>query len=225
MPYGMGVLGIAMAEQLFQQRRQTLGEVILHAKRSMVGEEGKSSGRRVLDAVAKSISPSTIDLAAERTEHVLMYNLLGDPLLRLSYPKEVALNVAGRVEAGSTMRVSGASEVDGECIVELVCRRDRLTFRPPIRREFDDSPAGLALLNEIYRKANDGRWATETTQVCGGRFQTDIEVPEESRGACHVRVFVQGERDYAIGTADVYVGRPNRSTTRSGAAATRTSKR
>jgi hypothetical protein len=27
-----------------------------------------------------------VDLAAERREHVLMYQLLGDPLMRLSYP-------------------------------------------------------------------------------------------------------------------------------------------
>jgi len=32
------------------------------------------------------LSPPPVDLAAERREHVLMYQLIGDPLLRLHRP-------------------------------------------------------------------------------------------------------------------------------------------
>jgi len=36
------------------------------------------------------VSPPPVDLAGERREHVLMYHLLGDPLLRLNYPQAEA---------------------------------------------------------------------------------------------------------------------------------------
>ena len=39
--------------------------------------------RKSLDAMCRGLSPPPVDLAAERAEHVLMYQLLGDPLLRL----------------------------------------------------------------------------------------------------------------------------------------------
>ena len=39
--------------------------------------------RTSLDAMAQGLSPPPVDLPAERREHVLMYHLFGDPLLRL----------------------------------------------------------------------------------------------------------------------------------------------
>jgi hypothetical protein len=39
--------------------------------------------RAHLDAMAATVSPPPVDLSAERREHVLMYHLFGDPLLKL----------------------------------------------------------------------------------------------------------------------------------------------
>jgi hypothetical protein len=225
MPYGMAVLGSALADEFFRQRRATLGEVLLYAKRSMVDDRAKTAGRRLLDAVARSVVPASIDLAAERAEHVMMYNLLGDPLLRLRYPREVDVSVAERVEAGQKLSVAGRSEIDGPCLVELVCRRDRLTFEPSPRREFIRANAALTAQSQVYRKANDRRWAWQSTRVSGGRFQTQLDVPDDARGPCHVRVFVQGENEYAIGAADVSLGGPSRPTPRTNVASRRTSVR
>jgi hypothetical protein len=32
-----------------------------------------------------------------------------------------------------------------------------------------------------------------------------LEVPHEARGPCHLRVFVEGREDFALGSADVEV--------------------
>ena len=225
MPYGMTVLGTALADEFFHHRTQTLGEVVLHAKRSMVEDEARTTGRRLLDALARSFAPASFDLAAERTEHVLMYHLLGDPLLRLQYPGHVELKIDERVEAGTTLRVTGQSELDGICLVELICRRDRLTFDSAPRREFVRTHAALTALNQVYRKANDGRWTWKSAEVRGGRLQTELQVPSEARGPCHVRVFVQGPNGYAIGAADVNVWRPNIANNRTNVASRRTNVR
>jgi hypothetical protein len=35
-----------------------------------------------------------------------------------------------------------------------------------------------------------------------------LVVPQEARGAAHVRVFVEGEKDYATGAANLYIRPP-----------------
>ena len=49
-------------------------------------QPSKDQLRATLDGMAEVLSPPPVDLAAERREHVLMYQLIGDPLLRLHRP-------------------------------------------------------------------------------------------------------------------------------------------
>jgi hypothetical protein len=110
------------------------------------------------------------------------------------------------------LSVSGTSEIDGRCLVEFVCQRDRLTYRPPHRASFDHSDRGLREMTKHYKLANDDRWATQTARVDGGTFRTTLIVPPAARGPCYVRVFVQGDDDVGVGAADVYVNLKSRST-------------
>jgi hypothetical protein len=103
--------------------------------------------------------------------------------------------------------VSGVCSEPGLCTVELVCRRDRTTFAPPVRREYDPSDESLAEYTEVYRQANDHRWALREFNVDGERFETELDVPETAFGPCHIRVFVEGRASYAMGAADVFVDR------------------
>ena len=87
MPYGNTVLGCELLRAAFTDRAATLGEVWMQAQQqTLVSAPPNDSLRTSLDAVARGVSPPPVDLAAERREHVLLYQLLGDPLLRLNYP-------------------------------------------------------------------------------------------------------------------------------------------
>jgi len=205
MPYAMAVLGGELLDQYFRARRPTLGELLLHAQRGLAAHQSPAPGRAWLDPLAGLLSPAPVDLAAERAEHVRLFNLLGDPLLRLRRPQAVHVGVAESVVAGATLEVSGTADVDGPCLVELVCRRDRFTFTPAPRRGLDVTPEGLARLDETYRRANDDRWTWLPAQLVDGRFVLELPVPPETRGPCHVRVYVQGRDDFALGSAEVYV--------------------
>ncbi len=208
MPYAMAILGTGMLDEIFKQRRATLGEVLLHAKRHLASEDPDRSRRTFVDALATAISPQPDQLSAERLEHVLLFNLIGDPLIRIRQPREVRVTIDEYATAGQQLTVSGTSEVDGPCLVELVCRRDRHTFTPPPRRAFDPSQRSLAEMNAVYQRANDARWNALALQVRDGRFTTQIQIPEKARGPSHVRLFVQGSTDFAMGAADVYVRSP-----------------
>jgi hypothetical protein len=110
MPYAMAILGQGMMVEAFENRRPTIGEVFLHAKRRLLPP---ASDRRVGLATVVAVSrafeliPADVfpisermavlrivrflgtlpsDLMQERAEHVALFNLLGDPLLRLRHP-------------------------------------------------------------------------------------------------------------------------------------------
>jgi len=87
MPYGNAVLGCELLRATFANRSATLGDVWTRAQRqTLTVAPPKDSLRTSLDALARGVSPPPVDLTAERREHVLMYQLLGDPLLRINYP-------------------------------------------------------------------------------------------------------------------------------------------
>jgi hypothetical protein len=153
-------------------------------------------------------------LAEERREHLHLFNLIGDPLLTLTYPQEVKVETSAQTAPGKTLQVKVESPVSGRMVLELVCRRDIPKVDLPPRDRFDSSSAALARLQETYQQANDCVWCRQEVDLRGRTavdpaqgitIQGVLAVPREARGAAHVRVFVQGEKDYAAGAANLYI--------------------
>lgn len=215
MPYAMSVFGNYLLEESFAKRRGTLGEVILNAKRRLTapveaidGEQAAADEpgtRALLDAVAMAISPNPQKLAEERLEHAQLFNLLGDPLLRLPLPAAVSVQSPPKARAGETIKVEIESELPGECFVEVVCRRDRLTFSPPARPRLEPTDEALRAMVPVYMRANDHRWSSQHFTHAGGKQTMEIALPSESHGYAHVRVFLAGAEDCAIGASDLYI--------------------
>ncbi|MBN2474488.1 MAG: hypothetical protein JXB62_07760 [Pirellulales bacterium] len=208
MPYAMTVLFTSLMDECFVRRCPTLGEALLRAKCALMREPDPSDRRRaMLDSIAAAISPAPKKLAAERAEHLLLFNLIGDPLLRLRYPRPIELQAPPDVTAGGRLKLDGTSPLSGRGTIELIVGHGQLTFSPPSRREYPQTAGELAEFQETYDRANDHRLRSLELAVENGRFTAELEVPPEARGACHVRVFVQGENDFAMGAADVKVVR------------------
>jgi hypothetical protein len=205
MPYAMAVMGTELLKLCLVERAETLGEALLTAKQRTM-QPAAVGERAGLDALGKALGPPGTDLAAERAEHLDLFNLLGDPLLRLPYPRELDVQVQSSAAAGERIAISGASPIDGACTVELVARRDRLTFQPPLRDQFDARE--LAAYMEVYERANQPRWVMNQVQLSGGRFATHLDIPSQAHGACHVRVFVEGTIGCAAGAADLRIDPP-----------------
>ena len=217
MPYAMAVLGTAMMDECFQQQRPSIGEMILHAKRRLAQKPAAPSAddpqaalddRQLLDAIASVISPAPNLLDEERREHLLLFNLLGDPLLRIKHPQRFTLTSAEEVMAGENLQLTGHCPIGGRCTIELVCRRDLLRTPGPVRRTYDPSPAALSAYDKDYYAANDHRFASFTAKFAGGDFRTFLPVPDQARGPCHVRVHLEGSDGCALGSAKVFVRRP-----------------
>jgi peptidase C25-like protein len=91
MPYGNTIMGCELLRACFQDRPVALGDVLRLAQQRVLApaskeQPSKDQLRATLDAMAEVLSPPPVDLAAERREHVLMYQLIGDPLLQLHRP-------------------------------------------------------------------------------------------------------------------------------------------
>ncbi|HEV7221339.1 MAG TPA: C25 family cysteine peptidase [Pirellulales bacterium] len=207
MPYAMSVLGVELLKQCFAQRRTTIGEILLHAKRNTMLDPRTDQRSRTLDRLAAMLNPLPGDLAEERAEHLLLFNLLGDPLLELRHPRELEIEAPATVAAGGRLKVRGKSEARGEALIELVVRRDRLTFQPEARSGYRPSPETLAEYQETYRRSNDGRLGSTRAPVEDGRFEAEIDVPATAWGDCYVRVFVQGANDFAAGAVPIEIRR------------------
>jgi hypothetical protein len=204
MPYAMSVLSSEALKECFLNRRTTLGEVWLHAKRNSMLNARTGGEAKMLDALAAALNSGS-DLAEERMEHVHMFNLLGDPALRLPHTSQATIKVPATVRPGETLRIEGTSEVDGRCTLELVVRRDRLAFRPQLRREFDRTPSALTAYRAMYDRANDSRLASIETLATAGVYAAALTVPADATGECHIRVFIEGVKACAMGAADVRV--------------------
>jgi len=222
MPYGLAVLGLGMLKETFPDggpaaklaagdrgnrmpAAGTLGEIVLRAKRRLGSKAGRDRHRILLDGMAAAISPHGKELAAERMEHILLMNLLGDPLLEIRRPKPLVIAAPARAVAGEAVLVRGQAPFAGRCVIELVCRRDRTTFRPPLRRKFPGTDEDLRAMDQVYARAIDDRYVHATKAVAPGPFRAVLRVPAAARGPCHVRVFIEGKSSFAAGATEIVI--------------------
>lgn len=208
MPYGMATLASEMLDACFQQRCETLGELVMRAQNQALRDDAANARRQWLDRLATLASPSRNELPQERQDHAQLFNLLGDPLLKIRQPQPVKLTLPRRATVGDRLEIVGQSPVAGRCLLELVVRRDRLKFTPPSRLEYSDRDATLAEFNQIYNRANDPRLLTQELNVPAGEFRATFDLPVEAVGACHVRAFVTGAAAFAAGAADIRIASP-----------------
>jgi hypothetical protein len=208
MPYGMSIMANELMTACFQTKLPTLGEVVLEAKRQMLTRPRDDDETRSLDALARLVNPKSRDLALERAEQVLLFHLIGDPLLRLPFPTQATLDVPSQARPGEALQVVGESPVAGEAVVELVVRRDKLKFRPAVRDVFSDSDEALRAYQDDYQRANDPRLASTRQPVAAGPFQAELRVPDDAQGECHVRLYVTGKDGCAVAARDLVIERP-----------------
>ncbi|MBS0207912.1 MAG: hypothetical protein JSS27_03065 [Planctomycetes bacterium] len=206
MPYAMCILATELLSEHCQQRHATLGELVLAAKQNLAATDRDSAQRRMFDAVARLCNPASGDLAAERRDHIQQFNLLGDPLLRLRPAEAAVVHAPAETTPGAMIEITGHSPLPaGVAHVELVVRRDRLTFVAPTRAGANPAPTAEREFATTYERANDPRLVAVQVPVRDGRFAAALRVPEGASGACHVRVFIEAATGHALGSSDLEI--------------------
>lgn len=219
MPYGMAVLGTEFLQTYFDEKPATLGEAILAAKQKamkpldpMAGENPKNVSRQLIEGVAAALSPTSNLLDEERREHLLLMNLLGDPMLRMNHPQDLAVQAPAKALSGKPMEVRVDEVPAGRVVLEFACRRDCFKEKIEARDHFDPSDEGLAEFTPVYERANDTVWERKVIDHAGGPLVATLFVPESAQGFCCVRAFSEHEKSHGVGAAPVWVSRPKKTT-------------
>ncbi len=210
MPYAMSVMGQGLVKGYFRDRSPTLGEVILTAKQELVSTtpstvKATQWNRRLLDTMARILSPRPDLIEAERHEHLALFNLLGDPLLRLHHPDSISMTCPPHVAAGSEIPVQVTSPWSGRATIELVCRRGipRESMAP--RTTYDPTDQALKQYRQTYERANDQAWTRLQIPLPKGPGQFTIKVPANARGSCFIRILSEGANRYGLGSCPVFI--------------------
>jgi hypothetical protein len=178
-PYGNGLFGNKLVEQVFLPEAKTLGEALWAAKAAVVGKDA-SVLRLQADAIASAIQgPAALE--PMRKDVILHYNLLGDPALRIRRPEGVIeLDPHGFPGPGRTFFVTGKA-ANGPVEVTFECARDRF-FHPT------GLQGGTAeeQLTRRYANANNKVVVRSPTASSEGAFEAEIELPESLKPGRYV---------------------------------------
>tara|TARA_A100000171_G_scaffold43323_1_gene45304 strand:- start:77 stop:754 length:678 start_codon:yes stop_codon:yes gene_type:complete len=197
MPYGNACMGLGLLQSVYSGGPQNtgcdrIGDAMLHAARSLQSQQqAKQSTMRVMvDTLASMISPAGTDLQQERLEHAALYQLLGDPTLRLHPPQPLDLSIEPSEEdalAGETARslsIAVTSPIAGTLIVAIERPLTAITQTPA------DSP-----------KDHDAHGTTITEHKievpAGKRILQTLQLPLGESGPLIIRGFVHGKTGWA----------------------------
>ncbi|MDA7977673.1 MAG: C25 family cysteine peptidase [Pirellulales bacterium] len=206
MPYAMSVLGSELMKQCFVARRATLGELMHHAKRGTILNKRDDETSKLLDNIASLLNVHD-DLAGERQEHLSLFNLLGDPLLRIGLPETWDLQMPATARAGAQVEIRGKSTFAADAQFELVVTRDRLTFRPQPRKQLLGGRREGQEFWSTYLRANQQTLSAAKTLVTPGEdFRVTLRIPSDAgEGDYHVRMLAVGEENSAVGSVDLAI--------------------
>ena len=189
MPAGMGLLSMAMLEEYFDGSAQTLGEVVLKAKRELShGEQEFNGYRELIESLSATMLPGQA-FEDECTDHIELMQLLGDPLLRVKRPERIDLTAPNSATGGDTIRIAGevANEINkasGPVQIRVSYQRDRIKHRFKRRRTFASTPVEAAKFQLAYEQARDLVCVVKTVAMVDGKFETEVVLPDYARGDC-----------------------------------------
>ncbi|HEY2880975.1 MAG TPA: C25 family cysteine peptidase [Pirellulales bacterium] len=202
MPYGMTAMGIDAISDYFEHPSDTLGEWILTTKRDMVAGYNLPIWSLV-NAATITMMPAIMQPKEERLEHLQLFNLLGDPTMRLNHPAAVSVKAPATAAAGETISIDGKSDIVGTVNVELIV--PPMALPASSRTVYDDSPQGQKQFDSTYKAANGHALTTATADVqADGTFHTKLQLPQLA-GNYRVRAFVEGKTGCALGASDLKI--------------------
>lgn len=186
MPYGNASLAVGLIQSIYTERHPRFGDNWLQMQRSL-GEETASveqSARVLIDGLATLLSPAGSTLAEERREHVLLYQLLGDPTQSISHAEKLVIDTAAGVDPGEPVSVALTSPLAGE----LVLRVDR-----PLGSITQGDPNETGLLRLVIpMEANQQSTAT-------------LKLPQGVTGPLVIRAQVIAKNRIAVGATKTIV--------------------
>ncbi len=204
-PYSNGIVAKELLDALFKAEVETTGELLAVMKRRLVEPDAGDARRIQLEKMAAAMFEKDDEKRRlDREDHLFLYNLLGDPCVRIARPARLDVQVPAAAEPGAKFTVSGTAAFDGELSVVLE-RGRKAAVRPAItqKKTADD-------YRTVYDAANSRVLAESTVAVRAGPFKVELAIPADATpGAYAVRVYLTGKSAAAAGGAEVALEAPD----------------
>jgi Peptidase family C25 len=171
-------------------------------------ETERAARKRLMDAMAKALSPEGHSLIEEKTEHSYLFNLLGDPLIRIHHPEVLDFELPASVLAGEKLVVHATSPGPGAVRCEIAYRRTRSPDRLKELRRSPDTRYNEALQQQIYEAANDLTIAATEQRTDGGRFELVFPIDSKLRGTYQVHLVLEQGKSWWAGSKEFQVIQP-----------------
>jgi hypothetical protein len=202
MPYGMAAMAKQAIHEYFDHHCETLGEWILRAKRdTMAGYDLPIWS--LLHAVTVAAAPAGIDLKQERLEHLQLFNLFGDPTMRLQNAEEMKIVAPQTAAAGQPITVQAECRIAGTATVSLTRPLD--IAGGASRDWYDGTESGRGQFDATYQLVNRASVTATQVEIKDGKLVASLPVPEAAVGKYCIRVFVQGTDGFAVGGSRVQI--------------------
>ncbi len=190
MPYGNATAAVGLINAVYEEKCQRLGDAWFSTLRQMHDDDDaqRSPTRMMIDTLATVISPTGTKLVDERREHMRLYNLLGDPTLRMHQPAAIELEVAAGHEVGQPIALTVKTPISGNLSVSL------------------DRPLGSVITGD----PNETTIASLSIPVQANETTVkEIAPREDVVGPIVIRAIVSGTSSWATGAARTILRRSN----------------
>ncbi len=192
-PYSNAILAKELLDSVWKQNTATAGEILLSMKRRLASAATDDPQRVEMEKLAALFyDPDDAVRTADRAEHHFLYNLIGDPMVRLQRPDPLTFDAPATAEPGAKVTLAGTAPFAGKLVAEIARRRDA-PVRIGARAKAED-------WRKTYTTANDTRVATATAQVAKGAFSIDVDLAADLPAASYdVRLFLESPDGAAAG--------------------------
>jgi hypothetical protein len=203
MPTAMGLLALGLLDQQFKGGAETVGEMLRQAKLQMLSPGGSrdlAEVREMIVGLNFLLSPRPDLLTQELNEHIHLFHLLGDPLVRVQRPKELPLQLETNLPSvDGNLILKGEAPFAGKLTFEICYPRDRLKQRPILRDKSKLNNEGMLTFQDEYEQAIDQVCQQVQANTSGGPFRQTIKLPPGLGGAVVIRAFLESPQGCAVG--------------------------
>lgn len=154
-PFANALLSLELTEKLFQESDAPLGDRIRAALDGLSLESGNAEGKLVVSFGSSMLEEDGLgERLIEDERH--LYNLLGDPALRVRLPRPISVDAPAGAPAGTSVSVTAKSEI-AACTLERAraVRTDLQGLDPATKPSAMKDEAVLKQVLATYARAND----------------------------------------------------------------------
>lgn len=176
MPYGNTRLALELIESVFQLRPDTMGHAWLESCRKTMTRTDSDGLIGLVDSLAGVLTPGNVNQRVERIEHASMYQLLGDPTMRLVHRTSINLE-ADRSEDRRWILLNYRSPIDGVMTIHVERSLSSLAGMEP------GTPRSLQSFKVPVEAGRKERYDIELTDSMSGLLDLRVDVIPYDRDA------------------------------------------